>query len=99
MVREKVNIDPELRGRTMTSVARHVEAAIRHQQALANSKHNWIHRCMARVNSRYYEFYVTGLYLTIKMLYFINVMLNLFLMNKFLQAGMNRLIFSLFFHE
>jgi hypothetical protein len=83
---EKENIESEYRLHTINSLSKHIESALRYQRA-ANSRKNYtMHRVFKCFNMRYYESYVTGLYLATKIMYVCNIMANLMLVNKFLET-------------
>lgn len=63
MATEKENIEPEFRMRTIESLARHIEAALRYQHTATSRTQYTLHRVFKCFNLRYYESYVTGLYL------------------------------------
>ncbi|KAI6236861.1 Innexin [Aphelenchoides besseyi] len=86
MATEKENIEPEYRLRTIESLARHIEAALRYQHAATSRSQYTLHRVFKCFNLRYFESYVTGLYLATKVLYVGNILTNLLLINKFLET-------------
>ncbi|CEF60894.1 Innexin family-containing protein [Strongyloides ratti] len=86
MATEKENIEPEYRLRTIESLARHIEAALRYQHTATSRTQYTLHRVFKCFNMRYYESYVTGLYLATKIFYVTNIMVNLILVNKFLET-------------
>ncbi|CAD5231881.1 unnamed protein product [Bursaphelenchus xylophilus] len=86
MATEKENIEPEYRLRTLESLARHIEAALRYQHTATSRTQYTLHRVFKCFNLRYYESYVTGLYLATKVLYVGNILTNLLLVNKFLET-------------
>src|SRR5262245_15581857 len=85
---ERSNIEPEVRAKTVAAVAKHLESVLKYQYGVESAKGNYtMHKVLRCLNLRYYEAYCTGLYLAIKVIYATNVILNLLLMNKFLQTG------------
>uniref|UniRef100_A0AC34F5J9 Innexin n=1 Tax=Panagrolaimus sp. ES5 TaxID=591445 RepID=A0AC34F5J9_9BILA len=86
MATEKENIEPEYRLRTIESLSRHIESALRYQHTATNRTSYTLHRVFKCFNLRYYESYVTGLYLATKIMYVGNVLTNLLLVNKFLET-------------
>ncbi|KAH7730510.1 CRE-INX-4 protein [Aphelenchoides avenae] len=86
MATEKENIEPEFRLRTIESLSRHIEAALRYQHTATSRTTYTMHRVFKCFNLRYYESYVTGLYLATKVLYVGNILTNLLLVNKFLET-------------
>ncbi|KAL7070574.1 hypothetical protein ACQ4LE_010674 [Meloidogyne hapla] len=87
MATEKENIEPEYRMRTIESLARHIEAALRYQHTATSRTQYTLHRVFKCFNLRYYESYVTGMYLATKVFYVGNVLTNLLLINKFLETN------------
>ncbi|KAI3415594.1 hypothetical protein GPALN_005197 [Globodera pallida] len=87
MATEKENIEPEYRMRTIESLARHIEAALRYQHTATSRTQYTLHRVFKCFNLRYYESYVTGMYLATKVFYVGNVLTNLLLVNKFLETN------------
>ncbi|CAK5118221.1 unnamed protein product [Meloidogyne enterolobii] len=79
MATEKENIEPEYRMRTIESLARHIEAALRYQHTATSRTQYTLHRVFKCFNLRYYESYVTGMYLATKVFYVGNVLTNLLL--------------------
>uniref|UniRef100_A0A7E4UVK9 Innexin n=1 Tax=Panagrellus redivivus TaxID=6233 RepID=A0A7E4UVK9_PANRE len=86
MATEKENIEPEYRLRTIESLSRHIESALRYQHTATSRSQYTLHRVFKCFNLRYYESYVTGLYLATKVMYVGNVLINLLLVNKFLET-------------
>uniref|UniRef100_A0A914BXE7 Innexin n=2 Tax=Acrobeloides nanus TaxID=290746 RepID=A0A914BXE7_9BILA len=86
MATEKENIEPEYRLRTIESLSRHIESALRYQHTATSRTQYTLHRVFKCFNLRYYESYVTGLYLATKIMYVGNVLTNLLLVNKFLET-------------
>ncbi|KAI6220998.1 Innexin [Aphelenchoides fujianensis] len=86
MATEKENIEPEFRLRTIESLSRHIESALRYQHAATSRTQYTLHRVFKCFNLRYYESYCTGLYLATKVLYVGNILTNLLLVNKFLET-------------
>ncbi|KAI1707410.1 innexin domain-containing protein [Ditylenchus destructor] len=86
MATEKENIDPDYRIRTIESLSRHLEAALRYQHTATSRTQYTMHRVFKCFNLRYYESYVTGMYLATKVFYVGNVLTNLLLVNKFLET-------------
>ncbi|KAL3986006.1 Innexin family protein [Acanthocheilonema viteae] len=83
---EKENIESDYRTRTIESLARHIESALRYQHAATSRTQYTLHRVLKCLNMRYYESYVTGLYLATKVMYVSNILTNLILVNKFLET-------------
>ncbi|VDM97642.1 unnamed protein product [Thelazia callipaeda] len=86
MATEKENIEPDYRIKTIESLSRHIESALRYQQAATSRSQYTFHRFLKCFNMRYYESYVTGLYLATKVMYVSNILTNLILVNKFLET-------------
>uniref|UniRef100_A0A1I7Y076 Innexin n=1 Tax=Steinernema glaseri TaxID=37863 RepID=A0A1I7Y076_9BILA len=83
---EKENIEPDYRIRTIESLSRHIESALRYQHTATSRTQYTLHRVFKCFNMRYYESYVTGLYLMTKLMYVGNILTNLILVNKFLET-------------
>ncbi|KAK0410609.1 hypothetical protein QR680_005232 [Steinernema hermaphroditum] len=83
---EKENIEPDYRIRTIESLSRHIESALRYQHTATSRTQYTLHRVFKCFNMRYYESYVTGLYLMTKIMYVGNILTNLILVNKFLET-------------
>uniref|UniRef100_A0A914URQ0 Innexin n=1 Tax=Plectus sambesii TaxID=2011161 RepID=A0A914URQ0_9BILA len=83
---EKENIEPDFRTKTIESLSRHIEAALKYQHAATSRTNYTLHRVFKCFNMRYYESYVTGLYLATKVMYVMNILANLVLVNKFLET-------------
>uniref|UniRef100_A0A914ZJ75 Innexin n=1 Tax=Parascaris univalens TaxID=6257 RepID=A0A914ZJ75_PARUN len=83
---EKENIEPDYRIRTIESLSRHIESALRYQHTATSRTQYTLHRVFKCFNMRYYESYVTGLYLATKIMYVGNILTNLILVNKFLET-------------
>ncbi|VDK53738.1 unnamed protein product [Anisakis simplex] len=62
---EKENIEPDYRIRTIESLSRHIESALRYQHTATSRTQYTLHRVFKCFNLRYYESYVTGLYLCV----------------------------------
>ncbi|GMT10764.1 hypothetical protein PFISCL1PPCAC_2061, partial [Pristionchus fissidentatus] len=86
MATEKENIEPDYRIRTIESLSRHIESALRYQHTATSRTQYTMHRVLKCFNMRYYESYVTGLYLATKIMYVGNILTNLVLVNKFLET-------------
>uniref|UniRef100_A0A914XAX3 Innexin n=1 Tax=Plectus sambesii TaxID=2011161 RepID=A0A914XAX3_9BILA len=82
---DKSNIQPDLRLQNVKGLAAHLSSVFQHQFRLG-TKHPNHHRFLRCLNFRYYEAYMTLLYISIKALFLINVIGQLLLMNKFLQT-------------
>ncbi|CAJ0561694.1 unnamed protein product, partial [Mesorhabditis spiculigera] len=67
MATEKENIEPDYRIRTIESLSRHIESALRYQHTATSRTQYTLHRVFKCFNMRYYESYVTGLYLIMVM--------------------------------
>ncbi|XGW04916.1 hypothetical protein V3C99_015806 [Haemonchus contortus] len=86
MATEKENIEPDYRIRTIESLSRHIESALRYQHTATSRTQYTLHRVFKCFNMRYYESYVTGMYLATKIMYVGNILTNLVLVNKFLET-------------
>ncbi|KJH53707.1 Innexin [Dictyocaulus viviparus] len=86
MATEKENIEPDYRIRTIESLSRHIESVLRYQHTATSRTQYTLHRVFKCFNMRYYESYVTAMYLATKLLYVGNILTNLILVNKFLET-------------
>uniref|UniRef100_A0A0K0D2M7 Innexin n=1 Tax=Angiostrongylus cantonensis TaxID=6313 RepID=A0A0K0D2M7_ANGCA len=86
MATEKENIEPDYRIRTIESLSRHIESALRYQHTATSRTQYTLHRVFKCFNIRYYESYVTAMYLATKIMYVGNILTNLVLVNKFLET-------------
>ncbi|KHN71734.1 Innexin-10 [Toxocara canis] len=82
---DKSNIQPASRRANVQGLSAHLSSIFKHRFRLGN-KHPSHHRCLKLLNMRYFEAYLTLLYIFIKILYLLNVVGQMFLMNRFLQT-------------
>ncbi|KAI1725929.1 innexin domain-containing protein [Ditylenchus destructor] len=82
------NIQQRVRDANLRGISAHLSAAFRHQYFKYNRlrvQHN--DSLMTRLfNLRFYEAYLTSLYIIVKLLFLANVMAQAYLMNRFLQT-------------
>ncbi|MCP9257059.1 Innexin [Dirofilaria immitis] len=92
----KENIESDYRTRTIESLARHIESALsvpeiiryRYQHAATSRTQYTLHRVLKCLNMRYYECYVTGLYLTDEYsIYGIGVLRDLLFGRSWMESG------------
>lgn len=74
-----------MRQGNVKGLAAHLSSVFQHQFRLG-TKHTNHHRFLRCFNFRYFEAYMTFLYIGIKVLFLLNVVGQLLLMNKFLQT-------------
>uniref|UniRef100_A0A914XKN4 Innexin n=1 Tax=Plectus sambesii TaxID=2011161 RepID=A0A914XKN4_9BILA len=77
------NIKPDIKVSNIKALTSHLQGALRFHRRL-QKKQITPHKVMRVLNLPYSAFFVTSMYLITKLLYLINVCLQLFLMNKFL---------------
>uniref|UniRef100_A0A7E4UZ64 Innexin n=1 Tax=Panagrellus redivivus TaxID=6233 RepID=A0A7E4UZ64_PANRE len=82
---DRSNIQPAAREANIRGLAAHLGSVFKHRFR-HGTKHPLHHKIFKYLNIRYYEAYLTYLYLFIKAMFFMNVVLQMFLMNKFLQT-------------
>lgn len=74
-----------MRQANVKGLSAHLASVFQHQFRLG-TRHPNHHRILRCFNFRYYEAYMTFLYIFIKILFLCNVVGQLFMMNKFLQT-------------
>ncbi|KAF8384808.1 inx-10 [Pristionchus pacificus] len=79
------NIKPEIKKANIKSITMHLQGALRFHKRL-QKKQIKPHKFFWMCNLPYSAFFVTSMYITTKLFYFINVVLQLLLMNKFLET-------------
>lgn len=88
VARDPQNIHPECRQKNIEALAVHLESVFDHRFRLSSKERRADNGGLCRYcNMRYYDGYMTTLYIVIKTLYLINVTGQLFLMNNFLQTS------------
>lgn len=85
IARNVENIHPETRHKNIQALALHLDSVFRHQFKISSDRSS-LHRFFKFLNLRYYEAYLSTLYIVIKTAYLVNVVGQLFLMNRFLQT-------------
>uniref|UniRef100_A0AC35UB99 Innexin n=1 Tax=Rhabditophanes sp. KR3021 TaxID=114890 RepID=A0AC35UB99_9BILA len=83
---DRLNIQPAVRQKNVAGLAHHLTSIFRHRFRFG-AHHEYHHKLFSKIiNFRYCESFLTFLYIGIKILFLINVMIQLYLMNKFLQT-------------
>ncbi|VDD90367.1 unnamed protein product [Enterobius vermicularis] len=82
---DKSNVQPATRQCNIEGLAAHLSSVFKHRFRFGTS-HPYHHRFLRILNFRFYEAYLTALYIIIKLLYFVNVAGQMFLINRFLQT-------------
>ncbi|KAE9554393.1 hypothetical protein FO519_002385 [Halicephalobus sp. NKZ332] len=82
---DRSNIQPQSRMANIRGLADHLGSVFKHRFRM-RTEHPLHHKMLKWLNIRYYEAYLTSLYLLIKFLFFTNVAVQMFMMNKFLQT-------------
>ncbi|GMT02353.1 hypothetical protein PENTCL1PPCAC_24527, partial [Pristionchus entomophagus] len=81
---DKSNVQPASRRANIHGLAAHLSSIFKHRFTFGGSPHkNTFFRLL---NLRFYEAFLTYLYIFIKFLFLVNVILQMFLLNKFLQT-------------
>lgn len=75
----------ERREANLRGLSMHLGSIFQHRYKLG-ARHDFHHRYLRLLNLRYYEAYLTLLYLSIKGMYLLNVLTQMYLMNRFLQT-------------
>uniref|UniRef100_A0A0N5AP55 Innexin n=1 Tax=Syphacia muris TaxID=451379 RepID=A0A0N5AP55_9BILA len=83
---DRSNVEPMIRQANIEGLAAHLSSVFKHRYRFGIS-HPYHHKYFKILNFRYYEAYLTGLYIIIKVLYFVNVVGQMILMNRFLQTN------------
>uniref|UniRef100_A0A0N4ZP26 Innexin n=1 Tax=Parastrongyloides trichosuri TaxID=131310 RepID=A0A0N4ZP26_PARTI len=83
---DRANIQPTMRQKNVNGLAAHLTSIFRHRFCFG-SQHSYHLKLMSRLlNLRFCASFLTFLYLGIKLLFLINVLCQMYLMNKFLQT-------------
>ncbi|CAD6197188.1 unnamed protein product [Caenorhabditis auriculariae] len=83
---DKSNVQPAQRRANINGLAAHLSSIFKHRFRFG-SKHPYHHKIFKFLNLRFYEAYLTFLYLGIKFLFLINVLLQMFLLSRFLEMN------------
>lgn len=86
MSRDPNNMKKEHRLNTLETLTTHLENALRFHKRLSR-RHVTPHKFLRCLNFPYSSNYTTSLYLTVKLLYLINVILQLYVLNAFMETG------------
>nr|CAD2177119.1 unnamed protein product [Meloidogyne enterolobii] len=84
---DRSNIQPKLREANVKGMSAHLGSVFRHRFRFSGKHHPHHHKLRRALNLRYYEAYLTFLYIGIKTLFLANVSMQMFLMNWFLQTS------------
>uniref|UniRef100_A0A0K0G0H5 Innexin n=1 Tax=Strongyloides venezuelensis TaxID=75913 RepID=A0A0K0G0H5_STRVS len=83
---DRANIQPTMRQKNVNGLAVHLTSIFRHRFCFG-SQHTYHLKLLAKlINLRFCASFLTFLYLGIKVLFLINVLFQMYLMNKFLQT-------------
>ncbi|CAD5209187.1 unnamed protein product [Bursaphelenchus xylophilus] len=82
---DKSNIQPHRRESNLRGMSIHLGSIFQHRYKFG-TEHGYHHKYFRLLNLRYYEAYLTLLYLGIKTMYLGNVLFQMYLMNWFLQT-------------
>ncbi|EPB78742.1 Innexin [Ancylostoma ceylanicum] len=83
---DKSNVQPASRRANINGLAMHLSSVFKHRFRFGSS-HPYHHRVFKFLNLRFYEAYLTFLYLGIKLLFLINVLVQMILLSRFLQTN------------
>ncbi|KAI3420909.1 hypothetical protein GPALN_014537 [Globodera pallida] len=85
---DRSNIQPKMREANIKGMSAHLSSVFRHRFRFGHGHlHPYHHRFLRVLNLRFYEAYLTFLYMGIKVLFLSNVSMQMFLMNWFLQTS------------
>ncbi|GMR29819.1 hypothetical protein PMAYCL1PPCAC_00014, partial [Pristionchus mayeri] len=82
-VNDKSNLQPAIRRSNIQGLAAHLSSIFRHRFTCTSTTQSI---CQKFLNFRFYEAFLTYLYIFVKCLFLINVVFQMFLLNKFLQT-------------
>ncbi|PIO74149.1 Innexin [Teladorsagia circumcincta] len=83
---DKSNVQPAARRANINGLAMHLSSVFNHRFRFG-STHPYHHKILKFLNLRFYEAYLTFLYLGIKLLFLINVLVQMFLLSRFLATN------------
>ncbi|VDL80694.1 unnamed protein product [Nippostrongylus brasiliensis] len=83
---DKSNVQPSARRANINGLAMHLSSVFNHRFRFG-SVHPYHHKVLKFLNLRFYEAYLTFLYLGIKLLFLINVLVQMFLLSRFLETN------------
>ncbi|VDM57421.1 unnamed protein product [Angiostrongylus costaricensis] len=83
---DKSNVQPASRRANINGLAMHLASVFNHRFRFG-SVHPYHHKMLKFLNLRFYEAYLTYLYLGIKLLFLINVLVQMFLLSQFLETN------------
>ncbi|CAI5438937.1 unnamed protein product [Caenorhabditis angaria] len=86
---DKANVVPAQRRANINGLAAHLSSIFRHRFRFG-AKHPYHHKFFKFLNLRYYESYLTYLYLGIKCLFLFNVLFQMYLLSRFLELNKQR---------
>ncbi|CAI2315340.1 unnamed protein product [Caenorhabditis sp. 36 PRJEB53466] len=86
---DKANVVPTTRTANIRGLAAHLSSVFKHRFRLGE-KHPYHHKVFRFLNIRYYESYLTYMYLGIKCMFLMNVLLQMYLMSRFLELDSHR---------
>ncbi|CAJ0596362.1 unnamed protein product [Cylicocyclus nassatus] len=83
---DRSNVQPASRRANINGLAMHLSSVFRHRFRFGSS-HPYHHKVFKFLNLRFYEAYLTLLYIGIKLLFLINVLVQMILLSRFLQTN------------
>ncbi|EGT42766.1 CBN-INX-20 protein [Caenorhabditis brenneri] len=86
---DKANVVPAQRQANIRGLAAHLSSVFKHRFRIGE-KHPYHHKVFKIFNVRYYESYLTYLYLAIKCLFLMNVLTQMYFMSRFLELDSHR---------
>uniref|UniRef100_F1L583 Innexin n=1 Tax=Ascaris suum TaxID=6253 RepID=F1L583_ASCSU len=79
------NMEESNKGRNIETLTRHMQNALKFHRRILK-RHIEVHKTFKFLNIRYSAFFISLMYLVTKALYLINVILQLYILNKFLRT-------------
>uniref|UniRef100_A0A8R1HW25 Innexin n=3 Tax=Caenorhabditis japonica TaxID=281687 RepID=A0A8R1HW25_CAEJA len=86
---DKANVVPAQRTANIRGLAAHLQSVFKHRFRFGET-HSYHHKVFKFLNLRYYESYLTYLYLVIKCLFLMNVLMQMYFMSRFLELDSHR---------